>query len=269
MRSYKLRMEFYRQKLQDELSARCDRNPRYSLRAFAQALDLNAGTLSRIFSGKQVPSPKLAQKLAASLDLDSQESENFFRSLTEKQSNRLRQRAAAAYPQPKPQDLSLKHLRVIADWYHVAILELTYVRGIDLQPRAIAKALGISTTEAKLALERLLELGLLREEGKRLVKTSAQLSSADKQLTNAALRRHQRELLEKAIHSLENDPIEARSVTAMTMAIDERKLPEAKKMISDFNRQLCAFLECGERRTVYNLGVALYPLQKRTSGDKK
>jgi hypothetical protein len=68
--------------------------------------------------------------------------------------------------------------------------------------------------------------------------------------------------LEKAVISVEEDPIEARSMTGMTMAIDPAKLPEAKQMITEFNRGLCKFLESGPRKQVYQLGVCLYPLQK-------
>ena len=74
---------------------------------------------------------------------------------------------------------------------------------------------------------------------------------------------HLTQFLEKAVVSLEEDPIEERSITSMTMAIDPEKLPAAKKMIREFNQTLCQFLENGKRKRVYNLGVALYPIQKK------
>jgi hypothetical protein len=47
----------------------------------------------------------------------------------------------------------------------------------------------------------------------------------------------------------------------MTMAIDPEKLSAARQMIREFNQSLCQFLESGKRTRVYNLGVALCPLQ--------
>jgi len=88
-------------------------------------------------------------------------------------------------------------------------------------------------------------------------------TTADKTTTNAALRKHQRQSLEKALHSLENDPIEARSMTSMTMAIDPARLPEAKRLIEDFTQKLSQFLENGQSTSVYQLGIALFPLQKK------
>lgn len=72
---------FYRQYLKEELKRRTERNPRYSLRAFATALEINAGTLSRILSGKQIISRNLAKKLAGMLELGTQEHEQFLYSV--------------------------------------------------------------------------------------------------------------------------------------------------------------------------------------------
>lgn len=47
-------------------------NPRYSLRAFARRLEISAGSLSAILSGKRVISKKLAEKIADRLGLDDQ-----------------------------------------------------------------------------------------------------------------------------------------------------------------------------------------------------
>jgi hypothetical protein len=46
------------------------------------------------------------------------------------------------------------------------------------------------------------------------------------------------------------------------MAIDEKKLPEAKRMIRDFINQLSVFLEQGSKNKVYQLEVALFDLYK-------
>lgn len=259
----------YRQRLQAELSQRAERNTRYSLRAFAQSLAIDAGTLSRLLSGKQIPSLKMAQKISAGLGLSPKEKEDFFSSLAHEQTSRPLQRLNPAFRDPPPQDLRIELYRVIADWYHVAILELSYVEGFKPEPRWIASELGISPLEAKLATERLLEFGLLEKHKKTLKKSSAQLSTADKETTTQALRKNQRQFLELALHSLENDPIEERAITSMTMAIDPAKIPLARKAISDFNRSLCALLESGKRKRVYNLQVALYPIQKKPKKSKE
>ena len=46
------------------------------------------------------------------------------------------------------------------------------------------------------------------------------------------------------------------------MAISTAKLSEARKLIMDFRRKLCAFLEDGQRDAVYRLNVQLFPLSQ-------
>jgi uncharacterized protein (TIGR02147 family) len=261
----------YRERIQEELARRYEKNPRYSIRAFARSMDLDPTALSRVIAGKQIPSLKLAEKILGHLDLSPAERGRFLASLSAKQRARGLKRlsrlfsARGAGSAPKaPAPLALDLYRVIGDWYHMAILVLTQVRGFEDQPQWIGSQLGISTTEAALAVERLLKVGLLvRDEASGRLKMSAeQLATSDKGLTTAAQRKNQKQFLEKAIHSLENDPISERSITSMTMAIDPEKLVEAKPLISQFNQALCRFLESGTKSRVYNLEIALYPLQK-------
>ena len=47
------------------------------------------------------------------------------------------------------------------------------------------------------------------------------------------------------------------------MAIDPNLIPEAQKMISDFRRKLCAFLEQGNRTEVYAFAPSLFRLTKK------
>lgn len=256
----------YRKILKEELAQRCERNPRYSVRSFAKSLSLDAGALSRILSGKQIPSLNVSNKILEALSLEPRMANQFLESVANVHSARPLQRRNSftrqKFPEDPAKDLSIDLYRVIADWYHIAIMELTYVDEFTSSPKWIAGQLGISETEAKLAIERLLDLELLKIENGKLIKTETQLSTTDKHLTTPALRKNQKQLLEKSIISLEEDPIEQRSVTSMTMAIDPDRLPEAKRMIRDFNRKLCDFLENGKRKRVYNLGIALVPLSK-------
>ena len=256
---------FYIHKLKDELSSRCERNSRYSLRAFAHSMEVDVGALSRVLSGKQIPSHKLTTKFLKALGLDSAEYDHFLTSLSEAQKKRPLQRRSPHFkmtsPHSRPTSLNHDAYRIISEWYHMAILELTFTEDFNSDPNWIAHNLGISVTESRLAVDRLLNLGLLKMKNSRLTKTSEQLSTEDKHLTTPALKRNQKQFLEKALYSLENDKIEERNMSSMTMAIDPKKIKAAKKMIHEFNQELCKFLESGKRKRVYNLEISLYPLQ--------
>jgi uncharacterized protein (TIGR02147 family) len=259
---------YFQSCLREEFAKRTDKNPRYSLRAFARALNLVPSALSEILNGKRFPSYKMAEKILGVIELEPEHRERFISSLAHSQKNRNGERLNPIFRnisavEPKIDELSLDLFRIISDWYHSAILELTFTKNFKQDTDWIASQLGISRAEAKLAVDRLFELGLLEEVRGKWKKSKEQLTSADKHMTNAALRKLQRQALEIALGSLENDPIENRSNTTMTMAINESKLPEAKKLISRFNRDLCALLETGSQERVYNLTIALNPIQKK------
>ena len=167
------------------------------------------------------------------------------------------------------ESITLDHFRVISDWYHHAILELTFAKSFKPDPRWIAGALGISPLEAKLAIERLLSLGFLEERDGNLIKTTLNLDTKDKSKSSIYLKRRQKQILEKSIHSLENDPIDFRNHSAVTLCVAMNKIPEAKLRIQKFIWELCEFLENGEQERVYELCVNLFPLQKLAIAENK
>jgi uncharacterized protein (TIGR02147 family) len=260
--------QLFRNILQEEIAKRCEKNPRYSLRAFSKALGLDPAAMSRILSGKIIPSAKMTRKLINELSLSLEMQEQFLNSVRSSQSSRNLQRISPFFKNSnssiavKPKELTADVFRTIADWHHYAILELTFTPAFKAEPKYVSKALGISELEASLALDRLFTLELLSKDGQKVAKTNHHLSTADKSVTSSAHRRRQKQILEKSVESLENDKIESRSHTGMTMAIDPTKIPEAKKMIQNFNRLLCEFLESGERTQVYELSISLFSLQK-------
>jgi uncharacterized protein (TIGR02147 family) len=230
--------------------------------------------MSLICAGKRIPSYKMALKIVEALGLNPEEKEDFLSSLALRKKELGVKRISPALrkmqhraTQTKARDISIDLFKAIADWYHYAILELTFVPGFPTDPAKaaqwVAHELGIKTMEAKLALERLEDLELLcRGPRGEYMKSDGMTSSADKHLTTAAHRRRQHQILEKSIHSLENDPISKRNHTAVTMAADPAKLPEAKRRIDAFMDELCAFLESGDRKQVLEMQISLFPLSK-------
>jgi transcriptional regulator with XRE-family HTH domain len=132
----------YKTIIKEELAKRCERNSRYSLRAFAKALGLEAGVLSLILSGKSTPSYKTAQIILSNLDLTPEHASNFLSSLAEahklrgmKRVNPNLKKIAGKSIIP---DLSVDLFRIIGDWYHYAILMLTCTEGFKSDCQWIA-----------------------------------------------------------------------------------------------------------------------------------
>ncbi|MBI1859782.1 MAG: TIGR02147 family protein [Deltaproteobacteria bacterium] len=264
---------FYQQCLKEELARRIGDNPSYSMRAFARALKMPSGALSEVIQGRRRISYKLANRMTDALDLNITDQRRFILSTAEASFSGTRKRFDPHFRRviqnstaavSSDTTLSLEHdlFQAIADWYHYAILELTHTQGFRSDSAWIATQLGISRPETQAAIERLIRLKLLSVKNGRLVKNQPLLRTSDRSLTTPALRRRQRQILERSIRSLENDPIETRNHTAMTMAIDPTLLPKAKERIDQFQNDLCQFLEKGKRKRVYELTVNLFPLQR-------
>lgn len=265
---------FFLDYLGEELARRHEKNARYSTRAFAKSLDVDVASLSRILSGKQIPSYKVCQKIFLSLQVPPAEQHKLLASVATTRKIRGLKRVPPEFR--KLESISEDRLnletdlwRSIADWYHGAILELTYVKGFRSDPKWIAQQFGISEPEAIQAIRRLERMKLLVRQNGVLKKANEQVSSGNKAITTPAHKRLQMQVLTKAKESLENDPIEIRNMSSMAMAIDPEKMPIAKKMIQDFSRELCRYLESGKRAQVYQLGICFYPISKKGENNEK
>lgn len=263
----------YRDFLKDSLETRSQKNSKYSLRAFARDLDLAPQILSAVFNKKKGISVEVASKIATRLGLNEQES-NYFCDLVDlshARSSGAKKIAAlrlSRYKQElKFQTLKMDSFRLISDWYHYAILELTFVKGFKSDPVWIAKRLKISNHEAKQAVERLLRTGLVTEVGGRYEKAVVHHTTTH-DVPSDAIRNFNRQILLKAADALTFQDVAERDLTTMTMAIDIKKIPEAKKRIRAFRHELTEFLETGDREEVYCLSLQLFKLTEN-SGDSK
>lgn len=271
---------YYRERLRDELAYRIEKNPRYSLRSFSTALGMGSGALSQILSGKRSVSAKLIERIFKALELSPLEQRKFLESvMTEKTGlkrispelklklNQISQFSTGSIDIDR--NLGTDEFRIISEWYHAAILELTFAKEFSSDPRWIASALGISVMEAKLAIDRLIQLELLSDDNGQLRKSDFNLDTKDKNKTSSFLKRRQKQILDKSAYSLENDPIEQRNHSALTLCIDPELIPEAKNRIQSFMWELGQLLVTGEPRRVYELSVNLFPLQKQNSNQNE
>ena len=161
--------------------------------------------------------------------------------------------------------LAADSFAVLADWYHFAILELTFVNGFKSDPRWIARELDVSVQEVKGAIDRLLRLGLLEMNGGKLMKTHESVSNHVGLKSTSAHKTLQKQVLSKALSAIDETGAEDKDITSITMAIDPKNIELAREAIKNFRRELCATLENGNQTRVYNLAIQLYPISKGNS----
>ncbi len=255
----------YRSMLMSELLRRIEGNPAYSLRRFAHQLGVSPATLCGVLSGKRRLSLKSALQVSSHLGLSPSETAKFYQAVA----SGLMKNGTQFLTSPKDEYFNLSEdvFRTMSEWYYYAILELTFVKSSRPDPRWFATKLGINHNQAVDAIARLTHLGLLESKNGRLVKTKVSIASSTG-VPSAAIRNRHKQILKKATESLEEHTVEERDFTSMTMAIDPALLPEARKKITEFRRDLCRFLESGKKKRVYEMSVQLFPLSEGEENEK-
>jgi uncharacterized protein (TIGR02147 family) len=248
--------------LERELIRRSERNSSYSLRSFAKNLGMSATTLSLFLSGKRAVSKQVYILIRERLLLESNELK-----LLNKEFELLKQKKNFALVKAqldyKMEQIDLDTFAVISDWYHYAILSYLEIPNTSLGGEKISKVFGISIHQANTAIERLARLGLIKEKnGKR--RQSVEPIKIENKEQKSAIRKFHKQMLEKAIHYLENGEFSQRDISSVTFAMNKELVPYAIERIRDFRRELMKDLE--NRSTpgdVYQLNVQLFPLTNK------
>lgn len=239
----------YHALLQDTFMERRQRNPSYSLRAFSRDLGISPAALSQVLSYQRALSPKNLQRLAHKLSLSPDETMKLNKRKSETGGRQVERRT-----------LQEDVFRVMSDWYYFGILNLACTPHCKSDAKWIAQRLGINVVQARGAIELLERLGLLRVHTSRLERTSEPLTTTV-DIPNFAGRKLQRQHLEIAQKALDAVPLQKRSMTSITMAINPKKIKAAKKLIARFRDELSEFLMEGKQESVYVLAVQLFPLE--------
>lgn len=258
----------YRTQLQQTLEVRSARNPRYSLRSFARDLKLSPQRISDLIRGRYGLSAQQAEEIAAKLGLAGDELRRFVSSaeMHHARSPAKRKSAEAEFNALSApiSSLSLDSFQVISDWYHYAILELTYIKGFRSGSDWISQQLNLPVFVVEQAIERLKRLDLLEVDATgRMRCTQAHLATPSG-IPSEALRKFHRQLMEKAIQALDFQTVEERDTSSVVMTIDRARMSEAKEDLKRFRREFGQkYGSDPVQSEVYCLGMQFFRLHQR------
>lgn len=231
--------------LKRELGRRCAANPRYSLRAFAKALEVSPANLSLILNGKRVASARTVSKMIARLDLTPLD----------------RQKLWPTDVESPVDNLDLSTVERICHWLSYALLSLALTKNFRGDEKWAAKRLGVSVHEVRVSRDALISAGLM-DENWRPKRSSLRINNA---VTTAMTRQFQRQLIAKALESMENDPMPERDLTSITFAMSPEQMPRVKEEIRKFRLKMAALFEQAKvSEEVYNLTVQIVPVTRRS-----
>jgi transcriptional regulator with XRE-family HTH domain len=240
--------------LRAELGRRCARNPRYSLRAFANFLGLDHATLSQLLRGKRRLTERTIRTLGAKLGLDRDAIDaHVAREPFDAGGGTLD--AGRADSRRVTSDI----VRLVSEWEHYAILELVRLKDFRPDVNWIARVLDLHPDRVTLAIDRLVRLGLLVMETRhRWVDTSGDAVADLSELTQEAIRRF---ASQSRSRWPEPPPAGPQGGSATTVAVHSARLPGALGRIARFRRELLEYLQGDPvRDQVYAFEIQLFPL---------
>lgn len=251
--------EAFRQYLQEEVSKRAKKNPTYSIRSFAKALNVESSSLSQILSGKRPLTDKMCLRFGTHLGLLPLK----VRALMN--SNSQRSNGSFAMFNKLNDDA----FRLIADWHYYAILELTHLEEFQGNVKWIAKILDLPFAKVLQAVDRLKRMGYLEVTPEnKWIDQLGDSTNLGNELKTQAFSEHQKQILGKAIEAMEKTDYSERVQSSMTLVSSRERIQMAKPLILNFIEELDAFLKAGQnKKDVVAISVSLFPLTQTIQGD--
>ncbi|MCM2324147.1 MAG: TIGR02147 family protein, partial [Oligoflexia bacterium] len=258
-----------RRLLLDFLAQRQRQEPAYSARRFASDIGISHTLLLMLLQGKRPLRIKHSAALAGAMGLSSHERLFLqaliqFDSATEAEDKALCQLwLTEIHPAGEFRIRELDEFSVIAHWLHTAILAASRIPSLDLSPEALEKRFrkwgkGITALEIRSAIERLLELGLLkRDDSGRLVATHERVTCRD-DLANRGARLYHKQASELAAQAIELVPLEQREFQSFSIAVSRDKVPLAKEMLRKFRAQLAKAMSETPGEEIYQVNLQFF-----------
>lgn len=264
----------YKQYLKSELKSRLQKNPNYSLRSFAQFLEVSPSHLSRVINGQKKISATLASKLSLKLKHGSTDTQHFadlvHYELTDNDEikSKLLEKISRRASKNAQKILTVENFKAVSEWYHFAIIGLTKLNGFQANSKWISQRLGISELECEIALDRLFHLEMLKiEDGKVVENTEGKMSTVD-DIASLAIKKNHEQNIDKSKISLFKDPVDFREFNNCTVSIKKKDLPLIKKKIRKIFYDFMDELDTQGGDELYQLNLQFFQLTKDCGGEK-
>lgn len=248
---------YLQKKLREKMDEIKSKNSQFSLRAFSRLLSLSPSSLSEFLNGKRNFSEKKMRSLADHLCFDPSDWEAF------------NQKISDDYKTPEEIKKTSHQVQIandqyflVADWHYYSILSLIETSEFIYDLKWIAKRLNTTVYKVESCIERLSRIGFIRINDDNSVSLKEVELVTSEDIPNTSLKKRHEKNLEAAKESLYQDSVGKRDFSFGTIAINPDQLPEAKKMIRDFQDELFAFLQEGEKSEVYEICMHMFPRTK-------
>ena len=252
--------------------ARKNKNPQYSLRSFARDLGVTPGEISRLLNRHRHLTRRQAARIAVAMNLSKRETALFIKNTIlsapkkAKVPKSLREKAKASsltnHQRATMTDYSVERFKAISQWYHLPILELTFLKSFVANERWIAEKIGISTIEARDAIKRLIDLGLLESCPIKGLRKTVNRIFIDSH-SEPEIRKYERSMIDKAITRLESAQgaqLDQQLINSIHFPVSLELMPKIRKEIFEFQRRILKLIQSKPYEEIYQLNCQLFPL---------
>jgi uncharacterized protein (TIGR02147 family) len=244
----------------------------FSYRAFAKAAGLGAPNyLQLVIKGRRNLTSEMAFRFADACGLGQDAAEYFvtlvaFNQATEQQDrNRHYQKLSTFGRYRRAQKLELGEAAYHSKAYLPAIRELALSPHFRAGPEWLAEQLSppIKPSEARQAIDTLLELGLLERGADGGLRQAARVVSTGPETTGLHIANYHAEMMQRAASAMTLIPQQERDISSLTFCLDSEGLGRLKQRIQTFRRELIDFAEMQAAPSqVVQLNVQLFPLTR-------
>lgn len=259
----------YRAFLRDYYASMKAKGRGFSHRTFSRRAGLGSPNhLKRVMEGQRNLTPEMATRFAYALSLAGEAADyfaelvRFGQAKTSVERARAHARLSTFKTYRKTRKLDLAHAEYHSTWYVPAVRELAGRSDFKSDPRWIAARLWppIKPAEAKLALDTLCKLGLLRKEGGKLVQAEPLITTGP-ELHAVHIANYHRAMMERAAAAIDLVPSDGRDISAVTLLVGQGGVKRIKERLRRFRRELLELALSEQDGTqVLQLNLQLYPL---------
>lgn len=240
--------KFFHVKFEERRAA----NPRFSLRALAQRVEISPGHLSEIFNNKRPVSVANFSKLVNGLRLsedDMQKAQSLYDA--EKKRKKATHSIERVLNKTEFSEVSSVDFFLI-----LAAMDLhTEEWDIDL----ISAETGVPTERTEVVMKKLMQLGLVEMNSDTTYVKTVRSVATENNIPNFDVQKLHKEALERSSDIFPQVPTEKREMVYLTMAVNPNNLERAKKELEKAWKKVYGKLTQGECTEIYTLGMQLLP----------
>ncbi len=223
---------------------------RISLKKFSDRAGLKSHTLpGMILRGDRRLTTDLAHAFGKAMELSARDL-TYFEKLVRFQEARTQSEKIAQYISLASQKSAISnsafkrvadYARYYSDWHVTAIRELAYLPGFKANPEWIQKKLKntITIAQANEALATLQELKLIEAQADGTLRAGPGSIDHPSEGPNYVLRNYHVKILERAREAALNEPVEQRTLSALTLPVSEAQYAKIQERLEEFRKEIC------------------------------